>query len=409
MPAFAVETQGLGKAYRLYRGGLARAAELASLGRWCGHREFWALRDLDLTVRAGTVLGVCGENGAGKSTLLRLLAGTTSPTAGRYRVRGRVMSLLELGLGFDAGLSGRENLRHHMILLGYTGADAARRLDAVADFAELGDFIDEPLRTYSAGMAMRLGFSVAATLDPDVLIVDEVFAVGDVAFQKKCVDRIRAFRERGRTVVFCSHSVYDLRQFCDEVLWLAGGRVAERGNPTYVTGEYLTWMRARADLAPSNDAPRVDLPHVRSVRLRRPGGGADVSELATGESLEVEVAWAKPAEYAEPLNLGVGFVREDGIVCLGVGTHFQGVELRGAEGVATLVLPELPLLAGRYLVPVWLLDESGSHRFEETFPPHPLTVRATTSELGVFRPAHSWRVSPPAEGFSGVSEPSEPG
>jgi len=396
MPDFAVETQGLGKAYRLYNGGLSRAAELASLGRWCGHRQFWALRDLDLSVRPGTVLGVCGANGAGKSTLLRLLAGTTSPTVGRYRVRGRVMSLLELGLGFDASLTGRENLRHHLILLGYAGPDAARRLDAVADFAELGSFIDEPLRTYSAGMAMRLGFSVAATLEPDVLIIDEVFAVGDVAFQKKCVDRIRSFKEGGRTVVFCTHSIYDLRQFCDEAIWLADGRVRERGDPTYVSGEYMTYMRTRVDVASANAAAQADdLPHVTSVRLRRPEGGADVSELATGESLEIEVVWRKPESHAPELNLGVGFVREDGIVCLGVGTHFQGLCLRGAGGVATLSLPELPLLAGRYLVAVWLLDESGTHRFQETFPPHPLVVRATTSEVGVFRPRHSWRLSQP--------------
>ena len=394
MPDFAVETQGLGKAYRLYNGNLSRAAELASLGRWCGHREFWALRDLDLTVRPGTVLGVCGSNGAGKSTLLRLLAGTTSPTVGRYRVQGRVMSLLELGLGFDAGLTGRENLRHHLILLGFTGADAALRLDAVADFAELGSFIDEPLRTYSAGMAMRLGFSVAATLEPDVLVIDEVFAVGDVGFQKKCVDRIRSFRESGRTVVFCSHSVYDLRQFCDEAIWLADGRVAERGDPTYVTGEYTTYMRTRGDLARANgEPPRTGLPHVRSVHLRRPADGAELGELATGDSLEVEVSWKNPDGHAPRLNLGVGFLREDGVVCLGVGTHFQGLRLFGAEGVATLALPELPLLAGRYLIMVWLLDESGSLRFHEAFSPHPLVVRATTSEVGVFRPRHSWRLS----------------
>jgi lipopolysaccharide transport system ATP-binding protein len=398
MPDFAVETQGLGKAYRLYKGSLSRAAELASLGRWRGHREFWALRDLDLALRTGTVLGVCGSNGAGKSTLLRLLAGTTSPTVGRYRVRGRVMSLLELGLGFDAHLTGRENLRHHLILLGYTGADAARRLDAVGDFAELGAFLDEPLRTYSAGMAMRLGFSVAATLEPDVLIIDEIFAVGDVAFQKKCVDHIRSFKENGRTVVFCSHSVYDLRQFCDEAIWLADGRVAERGDPTYVTGEYTIYMRTRGDLGRPNGAPRLaGLPHVRSVHLRRPGDGAELRELATGGSVEVEVSWENPAGHGRELNLGVGFLREDGVVCFGVGTHLQGLRLRGAEGVATLSLPELPLLAGRYLILVWLLDESGSHRFHEAFAPQPLIVRATTSEVGVFRPHHSWRISGPGQ------------
>ena len=373
MQRFAIETEGLGKSYRSYRGDLARALEFATLGRLKGHDTFWALRGVDLRVEPGTVLGVCGANGAGKSTLLRILSGTTAPSEGRYRLRGRVMSLLELGLGFHMDLSGRENLHHHVTLLGFSRREVQHHSAAIVDFAELGPFIDEPLRTYSSGMAMRLGFSVAAMLDPEVLVLDEVFAVGDVAFQKKCIDRIHSFRDRGRTVVFCSHSIYDLRQFCDRVLWLREGRVELDGDPTQVTAEYASHMRSRQDLA---QAARVgsgppNLPRVTAVRVLRPGTEVELREIDTGDSVEVRVDWEKPAGHVGDLNLGVGLVREDNIVCVGLGTHFGSTRLRGEAGTVRLLLPRLQLLSGRYLVPVWLLDETGSHRFEEVLPGPP--------------------------------------
>ena len=390
MPEFSVETQGLGKAYRMYSGGLARAGEFLSLGRWRGHREFWALRDLDLQVKPGTVLGICGSNGAGKSTLLKILSGTTTPTVGRYRVRGRVMSLLELGLGFRLDMTGRENLFHHGTMLGYSTREMEGRIDEIVEFAELGEFIDEPLRTYSSGMGMRLGFSVSAMLDPDVLVLDEVFAVGDVAFQKKCIDKIHGFKERNRTVLFCSHSIYDLRTFCDEAIWIRDGDVAEQGDPTHVTGEYYTWMRTRADLDASSVLPAPGVPHVREIQVCRMGTDEIVREIETGDSIEVRVAWEKPADYPEDLNLAVGLVREDNVIIVGVSTHFRNARLRGRAGVARLRLPNLPLLSGRYLVPVWLMDETGAVRFHEAFPNYDLAVRATTEEHGVFRPEHEW-------------------
>ncbi|MEM7305539.1 MAG: ABC transporter ATP-binding protein [Planctomycetota bacterium] len=399
MRDLSIEARGLGKAYRLYDGNLRRLLELATLGRRRGHRELWALRGLDLEVGSGTVLGVCGANGAGKSTLLKILSGTTSPTEGAFRVRGRVMSLLELGLGFHMDLTGRENLRHHVMLLGYSAADVARNIDAIVDFSELGSFIDEPLRTYSSGMAMRLGFSVAAMLDPEVLVLDEVFAVGDVAFQKKCIDRIRSFKERNRTVLFCSHSIYDLRQFCDEVLWLRDGRRAELGDPTFVTGEYSSFMRSRADLSAEAAAGETDpgLPSVTDVRVFRLGGDEEVREITTGDSIEVRVRWRNPRPELRELNLGIGFVREDNVVCVGLGTHFDGLRLRGEGGEVTLRLPELRLLSGRYLVPVWLMDDSGAHRFEECLPDGRLVGRATSNEMGVFRPEHRWVIQPSPE------------
>ena len=397
MAELAVEAQGLGKAYRLYGGAHRRLLEMCSFGRWRGHREHWALRDLDLALPRGSVLGICGANGAGKSTLLRVLSGTTPPTEGRFRTAGRVTSLLELGMGFDGRLSGRANLRHSAMTLGYTRREVDAKTDAIVEFSELGAFIEEPLFTYSSGMAMRLGFSLAAMLEPEVLVLDEVFAVGDVAFQKKCAERMYAFKDENRTILFCSHSIFDLRQLCDEALWIDGGREAARGGVVEVTDRYLQSVRSADDLEPRPDAGRAgdgsvraDLAHILDVRVYAMGEERELHEIRTGDSIEVRVWWRQPEGSEDELNLGVGLVREDNTICVGLATHFEDVRLRGVEGCAILRLPELELLAGRYLVPVWLLDRKGGLRLHETLAQERLVVRSNTPQQGVYAPRHAW-------------------
>jgi lipopolysaccharide transport system ATP-binding protein len=402
MGELALEAEGLGKCYRVSHGTRGRLLDLVTLGRRRQVGEFWALRGVDLAIQAGCVLGVCGANGAGKSTLLRLLTGTTSPSEGRFRTRGQVRSLLDLGIGFRWELTGRENLRDHLALLGTAPRDRERFMDEIVDFSELGDFVDQQLRTYSAGMAMRLGFSVAAVLDPDVLILDEVFAVGDIAFQKKCIDRIHGFKTRGRTVVLCSHSIYDLRHFCDEALWLEGGRVAAYGDPVDVTGRYSSAARALnskraetngAEASASGRGEGVPAPRITSLRVVRDGDDQEVGVFDTGDSLDLRIEWERPETYAGALNIGAGLVREDSIVAFGLATHFDlGQPLRGRGGVVRLRLPRLPLLAGRYTVAAYLLDESGCHRIDELVADQRLEVRASGREEGLFRPEHEWIV-----------------
>ena len=401
MPAYAVEAENLGKRYRLYSRPHQRLLELLTGGRWSGSRELWALRNLDLALAPGMVLGVCGANGSGKSTLLRLLAGTTSPSEGRFRIRGRVNGLLDLGVGFDFQLSGRTNLLHQAVILGYNRRSMAHKIDEIVDFAELGSFIDEPLRTYSAGMGMRLGFSVAALLDPDVLILDEIFAVGDIAFQKKCVDKIHEFKNRNKTILFCSHNIYELRQLCDQAIWLRDGRLFAQGDVVSVTGEYFTHVRENtARPAPGFGTPNdpdgtaPDLPRIQDVRYYRMGTDEEIDQARSGESIEVRVWWEKPAVIGHDLHLGIGFIREDNIVCAGISTHFDGLRLEGERGCMGLRLPSFQLLAGRYLVVACLLDQTGTQRFHEYVAPRRLVIPASTPHLGVFVPDHAWSARP---------------
>jgi lipopolysaccharide transport system ATP-binding protein len=199
---------------------------------------FWALQDVSFAIEAGEAVGLIGANGAGKSTLLRLLCGLGRPTSGRSRVAGRVAALLELGAGFHPNLSGRENVYVSGVVSGLRRAEVAARFDQIVEFAEVGPFIDQPLRTYSAGMQVRLAFSVAVHVDPEVLIVDEALAVGDAHFQEKCLDRLAGFRAAGKTLLLVAHDMSLVRSFCDRALWLRKGRLAADGPAELITEEY---------------------------------------------------------------------------------------------------------------------------------------------------------------------------
>jgi ABC-type polysaccharide/polyol phosphate transport system ATPase subunit len=412
MPStYALETEGLGKVYRIYPRPWKRVAEGLTFGRYRGHHEFWALRGIDLALRPGATFGLCGANGAGKSTLLKVLAGTTAVSEGRYRIRGRVASLLELGAGFHMDFSGRANILLNGVMMGIPRRELEKKLDSIIEFAELGEYIDEPVRTYSSGMGLRLGFSVAVAVDPDVLIIDEVFAVGDMYFQKKCVDKIYEFKKQGKTILFCSHSLYDVRQLCDEAIWLHQGRAMAVGEAVSVTNEYAAFQRAHiseieqaisGEFPPAPAAaarPSGALPSIRDARIYRAGTDEECYQITTGDSFEVRVWWSNPAPQETPIQIGIGFLRADLTLCSGIATHFADVELTGSEGCAVLEIPAVRLLSGQFLVPVYLLDGEGVHRYQQYMVPENLVVRTNTRDLGLFRLDYSWKqreLPPPA-------------
>src|SRR5215217_2907963 len=208
---------------------------------------FTAVRDVSFTVPAGRTLGVIGRNGSGKSTALKLVAGITKPTGGTVRVEGRISALIELGAGFHPEISGRENVFINGIMLGLTKREVAKRFDEIVEFAELKDFIDAPVKTYSSGMYMRLGFAVAIHVDPEVLLVDEVLAVGDEGFTHKCLDKFGEFKRRGKTILLVTHSLAMVERFCDEALWLDAGRVKGSGDPKRIVGAYITDVQRKEE------------------------------------------------------------------------------------------------------------------------------------------------------------------
>ena len=234
-----VSARGVGKVYRLYDRPQERLKHMlfSRLGRSYGH-EFWALRDVDFDVRRGEVLGVIGRNGSGKSTLLQIVAGILQPSAGQVRIEGRVAALLELGSGFNPDCTGRDNVVLNGAILGLSRREIARRVDEIVAFADIGEFIDQPVKTYSSGMFVRLAFAVTTSLDADVLLVDEALAVGDVFFRQKCYQRLAELRARGVAIVLVSHALNEVEQFCQHALLLHGGRVLFQGSAVEVVKRY---------------------------------------------------------------------------------------------------------------------------------------------------------------------------
>ena len=389
-----VSAENLGKAYRLYARPADRALEWVT-GR-PRHEEFWALRELDLAVAAGEAVGIVGENGAGKSTLLSLLTGTTQPTTGRVAVHGKLAAILELGAGFHPEFSGRHNARMHAALFGIAGAEAERRIEEAIEFSELGSFIDQPVRTYSSGMYVRLAFALAVSVDPEVLVIDEALAVGDQHFQTKCVDRITDFRERGKTILFCSHATYQVKKLCDRALWLRQGRVAALGPVDEVIDAYLEYTRVRDQEDAAQHAPAVrETPVLRLVDVAIEGGdGDDGVTWQSGAPLTVRVVIEHTGHADLDPGVGIAFVRNDGLVCYCISTEMDGVRMeRHADGTyrIALHLPRLPLLGGGYYLNVATIDNRSALIIYDVQERRcPFRVRNPAHDFGVVRIEHAW-------------------
>jgi len=244
-----IDVQHLSKSYLLYNNPSDRLKEFLVRGRKSYHRDFWALRDISFQVRKGSTVGIIGRNGSGKSTLLQIVAGTLQPTAGTVRTSGRIAALLELGAGFNPEFTGRENARMNAALVGYSSKEISERLAAIMHFAELGEFFDRPIKIYSSGMQIRLAFSISINIDPDILIVDEALAVGDIAFQHRCMRKFWELKARGVTVLLVSHSPETVKTLCDEAILLDHGRIATQGRAEDVVNAYLALIFGNRPLA----------------------------------------------------------------------------------------------------------------------------------------------------------------
>ncbi len=262
MANVAISVEHISKAYHVYQKPSDRLKELLLAGSRAYHLDFWALRDVSFEVRRGSTVGIVGRNGSGKSTLLQIVAGTVPPTSGRVRVEGRIAALLELGTGFNPEFTGRENVLLNGAILGLSRAEMRSRLPQIMEFAELGPFFDQPVKTYSSGMQVRLAFATAISVDPDILVVDEALAVGDVAFQHRCMRRIHELKARGVTVLFVSHSPEVVKMLCDEAVLLEDGLVYATGSAEEVVNKYLALLFSNKPLAISvpDTGPGLGLP-----------------------------------------------------------------------------------------------------------------------------------------------------
>jgi ABC-type polysaccharide/polyol phosphate transport system ATPase subunit len=440
----AIEVRDVRKVYRRY----GRRKQFATLksallsGKLLSDLKpdatFAALNGVSFDVGTGKTFGIIGRNGSGKSTMLKMIAGIGRPTSGSVKVSGRLSALIELGAGFHPEISGRENVFINGMMLGLSRRQIAQRFDEIVAFAELQDFIDAPVKTYSSGMYIRLGFAVAIHVDPDVLLVDEVLAVGDEAFTHKCLDKFSEFRRLGRTLLLVTHQLDMVTRLCDEALWLDGGLARVQGDPKRVVDAYLTDVAVKE----SHDLRRADEVRMRSGEVvvvepptdmfrateggaatspGRPQGPPDMSRAIEGRwgSREVEIvgveligANGQPAhvfqsgerveirldlsagKLVHDVVVGVGIFNAEGTCCYGTNTHIEGAsggEIIGS-GQARFIIDSLDLIDGTYKLDVAVHRQNGApydyHRLLYTF-----RVTSRLKEAGIFRPRHTWAFS----------------
>ncbi len=445
----AIELTNVSKIYRRYGGKQFATLKSALLQRSILRdlsvaETFPALTDVSFTVRKGSTYGVIGRNGSGKSTALKLVAGITKPTSGTVRVEGRISALIELGAGFHPEISGRENVFINGIMLGLTKRQIEERFDEIVDFAELREFIDAPVKTYSSGMYMRLGFAVAIHVDPDVLLVDEVLAVGDEGFTHKCLDKFAEFRRRNKTILLVTHSLGLVERFCDDAVWIDQGRVMGHGDPKRMVDAYLTAVeRGEETLLATTSAKALEAasrrddessPHAAdvpapgesdsAVAAETDGSGPaepklqnmfeategrwgsreiEITSVAmldksgdashvfhSGESMSVRVTVLAHEPIAD-FVFGIGLFNADGVCCYGTNTYLEEMTPVAIEGhvQATFAVDRLDLVEGTYKLDVAVHKRDGYpydyHRLLYTF-----RVKSRTHDAGIYRPPHHW-------------------
>ena len=346
------------------------------------HEVFWALRDVSFDLERGQMAGMIGHNGAGKSTALKLVARIIDPTAGKIQVNGRVGALLELGAGFHPDLTGRENIYLNGAILGLSRAQIRARLDQIIAFAELERFIDVASKNYSSGMSVRLGFSIAVHTEPEILLVDEVLAVGDAPFQKKCIDRIDHMRHAGTSILFVSHDLDSIRNLCDRVMWLNQGDIVADGDPDTVVRRYTQHFYEGNQAAGGpgasvcNGTGDVVIEQVHLLTEE----GAHRDYFVTGEPMIIELHYRVRNQVEQPV-LGLHIHRTDGIRVAGPDTQSAGLDLsEEGQGVIRYAIPRLSLLEGIYYLSVFAQDKRKTCTYDHHEQRYPFRVLNLTGE-----------------------------
>jgi len=357
----AVSVDHVAKRFRVYheRNQTLKAAVMRR--RRAVYEDFWALDDVSFEIPEGSTFGLVGDNGSGKSTLLKTLARILYPDRGSVVTRGRVAALLEVGSGFHPELSGRENVFLNGSILGMSKVEIARKFDSIVDFSGVEQFIDQPVKNYSSGMYVRLGFAVAINVDPEILLVDEVLAVGDSAFQEKCAEKFVDFRREGRTVVVVSHSMPSVRAMCDQVAWLDHGRLVETGAAQPILENYLDSTRNDVREGPGGSV-RWGSAEALIDAVELVHGGQTVGAVASGAEVTVRVRYTAGQQVDRPV-FGLAVDTHDGIYVWGNNTRDAGhtIDRITGSGVMECRVPRLALQPGSYLVTAAITDASTTH------------------------------------------------
>lgn len=400
----AITVENLTKLYRLYDNPANRLKEIIFKKPF--HRPFTALEGITFEVKKGETLGIIGENGAGKSTLLKILARTLYPSWGKLEINGAVSSLLELGTGFHPEFSGLDNIYFYGTLLGIEKNLLEKKKKEIIEFSEIGDFIDFPLKTYSSGMYVRLAFSIATAIDPDILIVDEALSVGDLHFQKKSTDRILSLKEAGKTIIFCSHGMYHIARLCDRVLWLKNGKIHREGKPLEVIQEYETYQLGKngevsglnTDIIPeidknidkqSDDKITDNLSGKKPKIFIKSIQPSPLQVVRSGDDLYIKIQIVVNDDSI-PYRIAVKIRTVDGLDITGIGTN--KIEPFYGSRTITLLFPRIQLRAGTFIIEAFAFDEKGVYVYDSK-EALPITIPRESIEVGIVDLPHEWIIT----------------
>lgn len=412
---YAIKVENVSKAFTLkkrYKQATTLKSSLVNLFK--GQRvlrkatKFWALQEVSLEVPKGTTLGIIGSNGSGKSTLLKLLAGIHRPTSGGVKTDGRISALIELGAGFHPEFTGRENIFVNGIILGLSRKEIHQKLEDIIRFSGLEEFIDNPVKTYSSGMYMRLAFSIAVAVNPEILLIDEILAVGDANFQRKCQNRLNAFKAEGKTIVLVTHDLGALERHCDRALWLEHGEVKAHGDVQSVVQTYLEHVvqQQRANLLDEHEHEESDtsLTAIKPSRKRRWGTQeVEINSVEffngtkkpcylykTGDKMTIEILYKAYNPVYEPV-FGIGIFRDDETFCYGTNTHLEKIHIPRIEGEGKVrfCIDHLDFTEGKYFLDLAIHLEDGT-AFDYQTRAYSFEVTSMIKDLGVYRPAHRW-------------------
>jgi len=406
----SIVVRGLGKKFRQYHSDRPiRLSEIFVKGpkKIKPKKIVWGLRNVSFEIKTGKIMGVIGRNGSGKSTLLRLIGGVYLPDEGFVRVKGRIGALLDLGTGFHFDLTGKENIYISGVIAGLSRKTIRERFGSIVEFSELEEYINYPLRTYSSGMIMRLAFAVAVHIEPEILIIDEVLAVGDLSFQSKCLQKLYQFKKKGCTIFLVSHDLEKVENFCDEVLWLQDGKVASKGNPKDTVTKYSslmaretqkhTGLKKAAEKKSSHSNLILEKnrfgsleAEITNVKILDSNGYA-TSVIHNGASLSVEIEYSSNKVIYSPI-FGVDISQEDNMVYLSLNTISTGqaIDKIQNKGKITLHIERLDLNSGKYFLSVGIYEKNWSYAYDFHWKVYSISIQSNFNMTGIIAPPHRW-------------------
>lgn len=391
-----IEVRDLSKVYHLYNKSSDRIRETFSIRKKKYSKEHYALKNINLKINKGESIGIVGTNGSGKSTLLKLVTGVVTPTTGTIKTDGKIAALLELGAGFNPEYTGIENIYLNGTMMGYTEEEMKKRVPDIIEFADIGEFINQPVKSYSSGMFARLAFAVSINVEPDILIVDEALSVGDTRFQVKCIDKMRELQESGTTILFVTHAIEQIKRFCTRAIWIKNGELIEDGEASQVVDLYDNFMKyGEKKIEKVNNEDEFRLPENSDYLAVIQKVSINKNMFKTFEKLEVEVTYDVYDNHMEDLQVGVAFYSLDRkIYVFGPNTNLDKISVPQKQGrhVVKYIVPELMLMGGDYTVDVGIFNSGGIVNLDYKNNCEGFSVANEYFSEGMFYLKHEWQI-----------------